>query len=605
MPNIRRGVNPFAVESPEKLEAEEVFELFVEENSGMEVVQQRKHAFIWGPRGSGKSMLLRFLEPKCQAMRHTQEGETWEKGLARFLSSAQPFVGIRIACKEGYFNKTELDLMDISSAQILTEHMMNVSLAATVFLVLDEQFPKDFFDLEHKVALVRKVSRLFDNASIADTLSIASESFDLEKQPFNWAWCLFDAELRKIQGYLRQQALPEGKSRYLGATSGYHDFLLPFARALQSLPQLKGIPIYFLIDDADRLRQQQQQIVNSWLANRDQHIVCIKAAAQFHEYKTLLTRDGWLLETPHDYSEFYIEELYSASGDAYTQKVEAIIQKRLNLAGIERTPEEYLPPDPEQELMLKDMRALAAAEWEKVGRPGRQNDYVHRYAIPRLFQELRRLKKRRNYAGFMNIVHLSSGVVRYFLEPCYLMHEEMTLQNRKEEARIAVPPNLQGDVLFTFSEELVLDLEKIRKDLAPERISLLDRLGFLLNSLGTLFYENLTNPSSRDARLFSFTVRGEPSTEARQVLELGVRYRYFQLRTYSTKEGGGRERWYVLNRCLCPVYKLDPTGFGGRLSIQSSHLDLAMRDCAQFLQLRLKSSEAEQPDLFSLEAKNE
>ena len=250
------------------------------------------------------------------------------------------------------------------------------------------------------------------------------------------------------------------------------------------------------------------------------------------------------------------------------------------------------------------MRTKAAAEWEHVGKPGRQNDYVHRYAIPRLFQELRKTKKRRNYAGFENIVHLSSGVVRYFLEPCYLMFEELTLQKRESESRIAIPPNLQGDVLFAFSEELILDLEKIRKDLAPERISLLDRLGFLLNSLGTLFYENLTNPASRDARLFSFTVRGEPSAEAREVLELGIRYRYFQLRTYSTKEGGGRERWYVLNRCLCPIYKLDPTGFGGRLSIQSLHLDLAMRDSAKFLQLRLKPAGPAQPDLFSLEGEN-
>src|ERR1700733_921923 len=77
--------NPFVVESPEKLDAEEVFELFVEENSGFEVVQRRKHAFIWGPRGSGKSMLLRFLEPKCQAMRNAQNEEQWEKGIERFL----------------------------------------------------------------------------------------------------------------------------------------------------------------------------------------------------------------------------------------------------------------------------------------------------------------------------------------------------------------------------------------------------------------------------------------------------------------------------------------------------------------------------------------
>src|SRR5204862_413961 len=106
---MAKPMNPFAVESPEKLRADEVFNLFVEENSGIEVVQQRKHAFIWGPRGSGKSMLMRFLEPRCQAMRHPEGVKAWEKGLVQFFGSPQPFLGIRIACKEGYFNKTELD----------------------------------------------------------------------------------------------------------------------------------------------------------------------------------------------------------------------------------------------------------------------------------------------------------------------------------------------------------------------------------------------------------------------------------------------------------------------------------------------------------------
>jgi hypothetical protein len=593
--------NPFVVESPEKLEAEEVFELFVEENSGLEVVNQRKHAFIWGPRGSGKSMLLRFLEPRCQAIRHKLKDERWEQGMTNFLSSGQPFLGVRVPCREGYFNKTELQLMETSSSQILTEHMMNLALAATCFQVLEEQFPAGFFSLADKFALAKKVSRLFDSASIAAASSEATELYDIQKDPFNWAWCLFDTELRKVQSYLRIQALPQGPVRYQGSTSGYHDFLLPFARALQSLSQLKNVPLYVFIDDADRLHPHQQQILNSWMANRDLNILCVKVAAQFHEYKTMKTRDGWLLETPHDYTEFYIEELYSGTGDAYTEKVRAIINKRLVLANIHQPPEDYLPSDPEQESLLDEFKRQTSEEWEKVGQPGRQKDFVHRYAIPRLFQELRRQKKRRNYAGFRNIVHLSSGVVRYFLEPCYLMFEELAVQGRTEEAKKAIPPGLQQDILFQFSEDFILDLEKIRKDLKPEQFSILDRLSVLLNSLGTLFYENLTNPTSRDARLFSFTIRGEFSPEAREVLDLALRYRYFQLRTYSTKEGGGRERWYVLNRRLCPVYKLDPTGFGGRLSIQASHLELAMRNTPQFLQLRLKAGEEQQQDLFSLE----
>ena len=82
---------------------------------------------------------------------------------------------------------------------------------------------------------------------------------------------------------------------------------------------------------------------------------------------------------------------------------------------------------------------------------------------------------------------------------------------------------------------------------------------------------------------------------------MGVRYRYFQVRTYSTKEGGGRERWYILNRRLCPIYKLDPTGFEGRVSLTPELLVVACKDPNEFVRLRLKEGEQEedQPTLVS------
>ena len=126
----------------------------------------------------------------------------------------------------------------------------------------------------------------------------------------------------------------------------------------------------------------------------------------------------------------------------------------------------------------------------------------------------------------------------------------------------------------------------------------------LVDSLGRLFYDRLHDRAAREARLFSFTVRRSPSEDVDNVLRLGLKYRYFQLRTYATKEGGGRERWYILNRRLCPVYKLDPTGFEGRLSLTPEMLSLACHNTARFVRLRLRrESDAEdlQLQLFSLE----
>lgn len=204
------------------------------------------------------------------------------------------------------------------------------------------------------------------------------------------------------------------------------------------------------------------------------------------------------------------------------------------------------------------------------------------------------------------MVHLSSGVVRDFLEPCYLMFDAYLSKGHDPKSIGSIPPAIQNEVLYRYSEDfLLMRFEDIRKDLPPEDWTQLESLRTLIESLGRLFYDRLHDPEAREARLFSFTLRSQVSPDIDEVLRLGVRYRYFQLRTYSTKEGGGREKWYILNRRLCPAYKLDPTGFEGRISLTPEFLKLACENLEKFVRLRLKQDSDEQQQLelplFSLE----
>jgi hypothetical protein len=228
---------------------------------------------------------------------------------------------------------------------------------------------------------------------------------------------------------------------------------------------------------------------------------------------------------------------------------------------------------------------------------------VTRYATARLFQELKRKKQRKSYAGFSNLVHLSSGVVRDFLEPCYLMVDACVKKGSEIASLTCVPPSTQDAVCYRYSEDFLdVKLQDIRKDLPPENWSQLDALRTLILSLGQLFYDRLHDPSAREARVFSFTLRGPSTQELDEILELGVRYRYFQRRTYSTKEGGGRQPWYILNRRLCPVFKLDPTGFEGRIQLSAEHLQLACQDAGRFVRTRLGAGDdSGQKRLFEVE----
>jgi hypothetical protein len=60
------NTNPFAVQTPEDIRAEDVVELFVNVFSDYPNLPKLGHTFLHGPRGSGKSMMFRYMLPDCQ-----------------------------------------------------------------------------------------------------------------------------------------------------------------------------------------------------------------------------------------------------------------------------------------------------------------------------------------------------------------------------------------------------------------------------------------------------------------------------------------------------------------------------------------------------------
>ena len=584
------AANPFVVESPEKLLPSQIVELFVSDFTDIETIRQRKHTFVWGSRGSGKSMMFRILEPQCQAILHGD--------LKKAFDQTDPFLGIYFPCKEGQLNKTELDRLDQTARAIVGEHLINLTIAERIVKCLQDQFPDDFLEKSRLVGFATAVSQLFDPISISSSIRAANEKHKITDDPLSWLRFLLRLENGKINTFLRRNCISVEETPYDGTTSGYHDFVLPMMELLKGFPSLSSVSIYLLVDDGDRLTHDQQRVLNTWIANRDQSTICIKVSAQRDRYNTFQTSRGGLLEQPHDYSDVNMEELYTRSKSDYAKKVRLIATKRLHISAVPQSDiERFLPANVREEERLEQLKKETAKEWEDIAantekRPGRKEDYVYRYATARLFQELGRKKQRKSYAGFQNLVHLSSGVIRDFLEPCYLMVDSCIKKRRVLAELNEVPVSIQDDVCYRYSEEFLdVKFQDIRKDLAPEYWTKLDWLRTLIESMGRLFYERLHDPSAREARLFSFTVTGSLPEELEEVLRLGEKYRYFQKRTYSTKGGGGREPWYLLNRRLCPVFKLDPSGFEGRTTITPELLRIACEDPVLFVRTRLGEPE--------------
>ncbi len=70
--------NPFTVQTPEDIPAEEAYGLFVPVFGDFPKIPGTGHVFVNGPRGCGKSMIFRYLQPDCQLIaKNTARYGTW------------------------------------------------------------------------------------------------------------------------------------------------------------------------------------------------------------------------------------------------------------------------------------------------------------------------------------------------------------------------------------------------------------------------------------------------------------------------------------------------------------------------------------------------
>lgn len=572
--------NPFDVESPEKLTFDQIKELYVPDDEIIGLICQRKHTFIWGNRGSGKSMLLRFLEPKCFYKS--------DEFLKKELNEQNSFLGIYYPIKEGMLNKTEFKLLDETLASLLSEHIFIIQIAERTISCIKEQL--NIFDIKKEKAILFKenVLALYDPLTSFESIKTIKKYED----ELDYLKEFFKKELIKVIKYITTSILPSNNCVYSGALGGYYDFLIPFFREVKEMLSLKSTCIYLLIDDAGRMHRFQQKILNSWIANRDQNDLCIKVSAVNDEYLSFSTKDNWLISEPHDYSEITMDKaLYTSANTNYSEKILKIANKRLEKvnAGIKNI-EELFPMDQLQQSMLKEIKKQLAEEWERE-KIGEKYDYINRYSNPRLYQKISSAKQSPNYSGFSNIVHISSGIIRNFLEPCFKIFEQQFGNDFEPEKITPIPASVQNKVIIQYSKEFLNRIDDIKKDVVSDETVCIDKLKRLVESMGRLFYIKLHDANDREARVFSFTISDEDKldVETNKILSYGVKYGYFQKSTYPTKSGGGTEPWYILNRRLCPAYKIDPTGFMGRVSLKSVIVKLACDDTKEFLKLKMVS----------------
>ncbi len=572
--------NPFSVQTPEDITAKEAYDLFVDVFTDFYQIPNQGHAFIHGPRGSGKSMMFRYMMPDCQALK---KDSTFDK---------LDYFSIYVPIKKTDLNVINLDRLENHAQHLLNEHLLVTHIATIVFeylIYLLKEHQSKTNNGNDKEALN------FLNSSFIPNLKLIGYNYEKPEKREDLIIPIFE-EIRDICKSIHKETRDYINKLFLntvipysGSICSYLDFLFPILCDLKKISIFpKNKPIFILIDDADNLNLAQTRILNSWVSYRTSSEVSLKISTQL-KYKSYRTVTNQTIDSPHDYSEVNIATVYTSSKNKFYKRVKDIVEKRIKIyLNKDIDANDFFPENSEQESRILEIGETIKSNYEIEGKGASAADDVKRYARP---DYIKSLKEKRSgstysYAGFEQLVSVSSGIVRYFLEPASLMYGEY--YTSQSEDILSIPHQVQDDIIQKYSSAYLLtEFKKIfleeNNENTTELLSTSDMLMNLIEGLGGMFHVILISNSS-ERRVFSIALSSNPSKILNKVLQLGVSFGYLHESTIGNKQGTGRTKLFILSRLLAPHFKLDPTSFAGYKFINSDILELSLTKPKEFIE---------------------
>ena len=562
---------PFSVKTAESLSPSEVANQFVDHEAYTKLIP-RGHTFIEGPRGSGKSMLFRYMSPATQCV------------VKQCQISQLPFIGIIVPVKQANVQMPEMKKITGSASRLIAENLLVTMVAIQVCRafndVLDNVNGKDdvleswietlhSYIQRHVSAAGYTVSDAVQKVTSKEKLSICLDTLALVE--------------RVTQDYLDSLVFNDSLPKYEKKLLNYQFFLFPLFEALLSQNSIKSQTFYILVDDADWLREEQTRVLNTWISFRTSNTVSFKAACQL-DYKTYLTSGTRRIESPHDFSRVNLSTIYTHG--TYEGWVRSVIEKRLSTFNIAVDVEHFFPEDEKQKTKLIEIQQeIHSTSW---GGPTteRRRDDAYRYARPELIRRLGGKSKQTStflYCGFNQLVDISNATIRFFLEAASEMYAQQRQKNGSDDVTF-VSPQIQNQVVREQANHLLqANFDEIVRDYAvgennSDLIQKVKQVKNLVEVIGSAFYASLIHPTRTERRVLAFALQTDPSDELQEILRLSVSLNFFSVSTIGKKEGFGRTKRYVINRRIAPYYNLDPSGFSGYFWITGELLLSAAKD---------------------------
>jgi hypothetical protein len=548
--------NPFEFEAAIRFTTDEMVDYFIDDHNFARFIHSQRNVFLLGDRGTGKTMMLRYYSLPVQVCRHNRETPNAD------LSDCLELIGVYIPCRNTVLAKPEPGLLEPLLGRLMSEHLVIVAvvnaLAEALLAVPRLVDPSEDKDLRSEIEFILQW-KLPRAASICEALKAVAMR-----------------EAVAIQGSLNKR---HPDSYYENAVT-FSTAVLPLIHLFTThIAKLGNSHFSLMFDDAEALTDMQNAALNTWIASRDNPRISFKVATSLVDQKTLLTSAGGELLERHDFIRLDMEQDFQSTEASFHKLAEEIVERRLAKVNIDRSVDEFFPLNPQ---MATDLQAAAAAAKRDAAKSPNATakqirDYVYKYGRAYYFRSRSPTANRPPYSGFDLIVHVSTGVIRYLLEPCYEMYDEAISRLESASAKIKqITPAIQTERLEALSKRrwdwirqgFNNSVRGCTREDAKHIAQLLDNLAILLT--------HRLHHHKSEPRAITFSISAKESFSKTQsvlnLLEIARRAQILFKRTSSGKDDGKREDYYTFDRLLWIDRGLDPVGQNACVSIEARFL---------------------------------
>ena len=513
-----------------------------------ERIVETKPVLLEGGRGSGKTMTLKSMLPQALVSRHRRRA---------LAETEAAYFGVYLRLVPGSFATQAQSVETVLGTDrcidlFLTETILKLTTALVNELRSCAESGVVHATSSHERRLAAAIANVIRPSAPMDSSTGSLD--DVE--------ALLAQEVRFVTDYVKRRLFGEARD-YAGVFLSVED-LKRICRAITTVYLTRPeMTVYFLLDEFENLLPFQKIVANSILKASEAGHYSVKIAIKKAALTTSETLEHQEIEEPHDYSSVDFDYNLSDAQERrhYKGLLAAICSRLLSHEGFVETDIGKLLESP------LELDGVKRADLDKEvsmmsGRARPTAEDRHRFEYAAVYRLRHRERNRsKDFSGFDDLVILSSGVVRLFLELSGLSYHFAVQENVDVKGGQPIGRDHQTSAAYALSNYYLDTIKSNVATVGPQIQQLVIDLGDIFRS--KLLKHN-SEPEASRVSIHDPHRLEEPTLDyVKAVLTQGVVHSIFQS---PASRGGMRPkhppdiqpREYILNRVYSPSLGISP-----------------------------------------------